>query len=136
MKAKKITLWFCDAIVFIAIAIYRSIVGYTDDHYISLSDSWFSDVYYVGSSHTTVYDEPFFIVCMVIMVLYLLVALFTKVRGTDEDGVFVLKVIAYIAAVVSVTFMYSGEYDCIVIALIGIISVLLENKLEKKQKTK
>lgn len=73
---------------------------------------------------------------MVIMALYLLVALFTKVRGTDEDGVFVLKVIAYIAAVVSVTFMYSGEYDCIVIALIGIISVLLENKLEKKQKTK
>lgn len=136
MKAKKIALWFFDAVVFVAIAIYRSIVGYTDDHYISLSDSWFSDVYYAGSTQVTVYDEPFFIVCMIIMGIYLLSAIYTKATGTDSDGIFLFKIIAYIAALVSVSYMYSGDWDPFIVIALGLISIAIEVVISDKKSQK
>ena len=129
MKAKKIGVWLIDAITFAIIAIYRSIVGYTDDHYYFDTDSWFpsaSDTYYLGSSNVSVYDEPFFIVCMVIIALYLLVSLVLKIKGTDGDSTIGLKIVAYIAALVSVSYMYSGSWDWLIVLVVGVISLSME----------
>lgn len=139
MKAKKIGVWLFDTIVFVIIAVYRSIAGYTDDHYYFDTDSWFpsySDTYYLGSSNVSVYDEPFFIVCMIVMALYLLVSLVLKIKGTAGDGIFALKVLAYIAALVSVIYMYSGAWDWLAVVVIGFISIMIEvNIKDKKQNT-
>ena len=137
MKAKKIGVWLFDTTVFVIIAVYRSIVGYTDSHYFFDTDSWvpsYSDVYYLGSSNVSVYDEPFFIVCMIVIALYLLVSLVLKIKGTDGDGTLALKLFAYIAALVSVTYMYSGSWDWLIVVIIGIVSLVIEASIRDKKK--
>lgn len=137
MKAKKLGLWLLDTVVFVAIAIYRITTGYTDEHYYFSTDSWFpsySDIHYVGSSTVSVYDEPFFIICMIVMALYLLVALVLKIKGTDGAGTFALKFFAYIAAIVSVSYMYSGEGDFFIVLVVGFVSMLMETAVSESQK--
>ena len=139
MKAKKLGLWLMDTIVFVVIAIYRISTGYTDDNYYYSTDSWFpsySDIHYAGSSHYSVYDEPFFIVCMIIMALYLLISLVLKIKGTDGDGTLALKFFAYIAAVVSVSFMYSGDWDWLIVLVVGFVAMIMEFAVKDSNKGK
>lgn len=138
MKAKKLGMWLFDAIVFVAIAVYRIATGHTDDHYYFSTDSWFpsySDIHYAGSSTVSVYDEPFFIICMIVMALYLLVSLVLKIKGTDGDGTFALKFFAYIAALVSVIYMYSGDWDWLIVLVVGFASLCLELSIQDDKKT-
>lgn len=136
MKALKILLWVFDTVVFVAIAIYRSATGYWDASYGSYTNSWFSDLYYIGGETVTVYDEPFFIVCMIIMALYLLVSIVTKIKGIYSETLDSFKVVAYIAAVVSVSFMYSGDWDWLIVSVIGILSTISDFALSNKASSK
>ncbi len=140
MKRKKLGIWLFDTIVFVIIAVYRSIAGHTDNHYYFDTDSWFpsyADTYCLGSSNVSVYDEPFFIVCMVVMALYLLVSLVLKIKGIDGYSIFALKLFAYITAIVSVTYMYSGSWDWLIVIVVGFVSIMIEiNIKNKKQDTK
>ena len=134
MKAKKIALWVFDTIVFVTIAIYRIACGHTIDHYYYTGLDWY-DIAYGGSSTTSVYDEPFFIICMIIMAFYLLVSLVLKIKGTDGDGTLALKFFAYIASLVSVAFMYSGDWDWLIVVVIGFISLTIESHVDEKKKS-
>ena len=73
---------------------------------------------------------------MIVMALYLLVSLVLKIKGSAGDGIFALKVLAYIAALVSVIYMYSGAWDWLAVVVIGFISIMIEvNIKDKKQNT-
>lgn len=134
MTAKKFGLWIFDTIVFAVIAIYRCAVGYKDAHYYQYGSSWYQ-VGYGGSTHYDVYDEPFFIICMVIMGVFLIVSLIDKFRKEGNFWVYLFKWVAYIAAIISVSYMYSGDWDWLVVIVVGLIAVTMEGSAIGKEKT-
>ena len=131
MKAGKIALWFADVVVFVAIVIYRASNGYYDHTYTTLRDNGpvYRDWIDVSVDYVNVLEEPFFIICVIIMALFLIASIVCKIKGKYDDEIGGFKVIAYIAAVVSVAFMYSGESDWLIVSVIGIVSVLLETAM-------
>ena len=137
MKAKKLAIWVYDLIVFVAIVIYRAGNGYYDYSYTTLRDNGpiYRDWIDESVEYVNVLEEPFFIICVIVMALFLLVSLVAKIKGSGGDTISGFKVIAYIAALVSVIYMYSGEGDWIVVAIVGIISIVLELCTDEKECT-
>ena len=128
MKAKQIGFWLLDVIVFVIIAVHRA-GGYSVDNIYVNSDSWLpkpSDIYHLGSSNYGVYGEPFFIICLLVMLTYLVVALVLKIKDKVGDGYLKFKICAYIAAFVSVVYKPTGDWDWFFVIIVGLAAVVSE----------
>ena len=127
-RAKKIAFWLADAFVFLMIVVHRT-GGYTVDNYYVNSNSWApkpSDIYHIGSSNFGVLLEPFFLVCLFVMILYLVIALVLKIKDRVGDGYLKCKIAAYIAAFVSVTYKPTGDWDWFFALVVGFAAVVSE----------
>lgn len=133
MKAKKLAIWVYDLIVFVAIVIYRAGNGHYHYSYTTLRDNGpiYRDWIDESIEYVNVLEEPFFIICVIVMALFLIVSLIANIKGYRVDTI--IKVIAYIAAFVSVMYMYSGEWDWLVVSVFGIISIVLEKCTDEKE---
>ena len=127
-KGKRVLIAVFDTIVFTIIAIVRGTATYHDDSLTYKYGSQWYQVDTVYSSHTSpVIEEPIFIACLLVMIVYLIIAyIYSASNSFNPDTHFKIKIAGWVAALLAYLFFQEDSYvlGMLAIIVLGIGSII------------